>query len=553
MNYIEHMTGQQMAIAMVNDPQFKMPTYPRVSEGFQFINLNGNRLLVIGGPEKQLFRGKSIHDIVPYVVEKCDGTRSLQDILSSNDYPSENIFQVLSLLYSRGLLQEGESQAAKITHPLYKFFDTQIDGTRINKNVEEAINKVINTKVIIDYRSKEGKIASSILKEYMRVTGMNGDVSHNPKQKDNKEALIIGICTSDEEIPYWSEKSHQYYQEEIPFLLLWFRGEKLIVGPYVDNPETICFDCFTNQIERLNLSDVKEQTNRNQYHLGFSLVLPIITNIISEISILQLTQNYVDVFDLNTLDSQTILFTLSINCDSCRNQSINQSTMEKVNLVSQYESLIEFPSRKYLNLKSHQNHYKAKNLNLTKEFKDYFNSPRIDLKRFDVEDMDSPIRKIIRLMTYTTGIKEIVPHKVKRWCPTGGNLGSVNLYFLNRKVKQLDKSIYFFHPMRNELQQVTGEWNDVKQLFNQESNEVMGYFILTGQVQKLATKYTHLSFRLANLDAGVAMAQCQIVAEKLNWKTTRINGFNEDLISELLCLYDIGEIVTLVIEIREGI
>lgn len=554
MKTIEHMTGQQMALAILKDPQFKMPTYPRFSEGFRCIYLNGDRLLVKGGPEKQLLRGNSIHDILPYVIEKCNGTISLQEILNSSNYPSYNIFQVLSLLYARGLLQEGTADVEVKNHPLYGFFDRLVDGTRANKNVNEAINKFTNTTLLIDYLSVENRTLAEKLEEYLTPYGMDIEVNNLPKKIDDKETLIIGICTNEEEIPYWKEKARTYYQDQVPFLFLWFRGDNLIVGPYVDRSETICFECFTDQIDRLQLTSVKKETSLNEYLIGFSLVVPAVTNIVSKIDLPLLTSNYVEVHDLKTLNRSTFIFTLSINCRTCSPEFNDCINSAKVNLVSQYESVVEFPSRKNLNLKAHQNHYNAKNLNLTQEFKNYFSYPRVSLKEFVNEGIDSSISKLVTCMEYTTGIKEKTTYQVKRWCPTGGNIGSVNLYYVNRKIENLNKSIYYYQPMENELHQLTEQLNDqdLINIFGQDNEDIQGYFILTGNIQKLSTKYRQLSFRLANLDAGVAMAQCQLVSHKLNWKVSRLESFDENSINDLLGLYDIGEIVTIVLKIREG-
>lgn len=216
--------------------------------------------------------------------------------------------------------------------------------------------------------------------------------------------------------------------------------------------------------------------------------------------------------------------------------------------------MVEFPSRKNLNLKAHQNHYNAKNLNLTQEFKNYFSYPRVSLMEFVNEEIDSSISKLVTCMKYTTGIKEKTTYQVKRWCPTGGNIGSVNLYYVNRRVENLNKSIYYYQPLENELHQLTTQLNDqdLINIFGQGDEDIQGYFILTGNIQKLSTKYRQLSFRLANLDAGVAMAQCQLVSHKLNWQVSRLESFDEGSINDLLGLYDIGEIVTIVLKIREG-
>ncbi|MDO7907929.1 hypothetical protein Q5741_16065 [Paenibacillus sp. JX-17] len=559
MKVLEHMSSERMALAVLNDPQFKIPEYPRISTGFTFIKLDEDRLVVDGGTEKQLFRGQSINNILPYVIDKCDGTRHISELIKLGEYPEQHMFQVISLLYTRGLLQENDHHAADLAgHPLYKYYDRLVDGTRINKSVGQAVERVLSRNIVLGFRTDVERAVVDELQKQLKFSGLDTEIvsidqweHHDDLQRNS---FFIGVCTDNEEIVCWEPFARELYKNHYEFLFISMQGDQIVFGPLVDRNETICFDCFTRQLERLDLEDTHLQaaeSNLKAAQLGISLIIPGITNILSGIHISPLSQNTLEVYDLRSLSKTNVTFTRIPGCKTC--SPYPSEDEQEHTLVSQYESIIEFPSRKYLSLKEHQNHYKSKNINLASKSKNYMNSPSRPLRDLESRN-DASLNKMIRIMRYTAGIKEQLSYKVKRWCPTGGNLGSVNLYFMNRRVAGLERAIYYLQPFEDEIQQVTGPIEDhqMTTLLKGREGDPLGYLILTGSIERLAKKYNQLSFKLANLDAGVAMAQCQVAALQEGLEVEKLIESNEELLHALLGIHDMGEIITMVLELREG-
>lgn len=555
MKSVDKMTSSDMAIALLNDPQFRIPKYPKVSEGFELIHFDDESLLVDGGTEKQLFKGKAVQTVLLYAIEQCDGKTPIEEILqSSDDIHPNHLFQALSLMYARGLLQEGYDVENVISHPLYEAYDRIIDGTRANKNVEEALQHVLQKRIFIDCKSGENhEWAHKELERQLQMSGCHvANVSS--LQELTKDDLVICVINNKNDLHDWKARLSEYYELHIPFVFLMFDDQNVYIGPYIEKNETPCFECYFTQLSRLHVSE--RAISKEMIPTSISLVVPSITSLISGVHRPALTQNMVEIYHLQEFTKSTMMFIRVPNCHSCSSEKITEEVDDL--LVYQYESMVEFPSRKFLNLKDHQNHYKSSNLKLTRVYKNYFNSPKISLppseELLDITAIsEEDYENVLKILLYTTGIKSLDKNRVKRWSPTGGNLGSVQAYLVNHRMNQLEKGTYFYQPFQHELQQVTKN-NELYRESVAESHDdsVIGTIILTGSIERLATKYHTLSFRLANLDAGVAFAQSQVVAKSLGYHLVKINQYDGEQLSKSLGVNDIGEMITIVAHVVKG-
>lgn len=68
--------------------------------------------------------------------------------------------------------------------------------------------------------------------------------------------------------------------------------------------------------------------------------------------------------------------------------------------------------------------------------------------------------------------------------------------------------------------------------------------ITTAALHRVAQKYSSFAYRITNLDAGVALAQMQMVGSSLGLHVRRARHLVDDLITERLELLDPGEPVT---------
>ncbi|HAR6031530.1 TPA: hypothetical protein I1638_002458, partial [Staphylococcus pseudintermedius] len=134
--------AKDMRNAVKKDKQLNIPIYPYFSKSYDIFKYN-ERLIIDGLEKKQFFSGKASKDFLPKLLPHLNGLNDAQSLKNIMGCSEEIIIQAISLLYSRGLLQEGNIHCR---HPFYEKF---IDNTRINKNIDEAMDKINNEKIFI--------------------------------------------------------------------------------------------------------------------------------------------------------------------------------------------------------------------------------------------------------------------------------------------------------------------------------------------------------------------------------------------------------------------
>jgi SagB-type dehydrogenase family enzyme len=104
----------------------------------------------------------------------------------------------------------------------------------------------------------------------------------------------------------------------------------------------------------------------------------------------------------------------------------------------------------------------------------------------------------------------------RRIAPTGGNLGSVRLWLLARKVEGLGRGVYFYDPVEHRLA-LRGSFDD------SELREALGthgelppcVIVGAGDLAKCTQKYQGFAYRLIHFDAGVALAYGHVLSHGL--------------------------------------
>jgi SagB-type dehydrogenase family enzyme len=241
-----------------------------------------------------------------------------------------------------------------------------------------------------------------------------------------------------------------------------------------------------------------------------------------------------------------------------------------------YEHAVRFPSRHLLDPKGHQVHYRPSNMELAKEGKAYPSAAKIALPEFQLprlsvdtvatmtrdpreQELLQPVtlERLTTLLALTAGLRPgDTPGAVRRWSPTGGNLGSVELYMAAIDVAGLDAGLYFYQARDHALAHLyRSKRRDAVLRFVQDvtppkvgaSPNVM--IVMTGAHLRVARKYLSFAYRVINLDAGVALTQMQLVGRSLGLDVRRAPHWDEDRLCAGLDLDDPNEVVTAVVHV----
>jgi SagB-type dehydrogenase family enzyme len=548
--------AKEIGMAVSYDPQFRMPIRPKVSKYVNLVSCGDDGVIFDGSPEKQLFRGSAVKKFLYDLISLADGTRTVQEIAETLDtYPSQFIYNALALLYSRGLLQEGTSSHYLEETPYYKFIERHIDVTRVNLHPTEAIERLHAYSVFIHGKPDDVQYLSNELRQY--------DISivdHITPFTEDSKLFAIAICDDINDLMEIKPFASQCYEYSIPWILITFSHKKIYVGPYFERNETLCFECYLkqmNRIDEISIGTNTEMTDPLLKKIGLDYSGIEVVHLLSRIASSHLIHNLKKV-DIETFEYTPINVSRLPFCEWCDPIKGMEPT---INLVSQYESYIAFPSSHLINPKDHQNHYKPGNLELAKSSIVYPSCPHINLPHQDsLPDLNSNPRNfsdlqlLTKLMLLTAGLKKNVKNnnpRVYRWAPTGGNLGSVGVYFVNKGVKELQTGVYFYQTSTHTLAQLNDSFEEeVLEKITIDSRlskgTLLGYLIFSGSYDRVYKKYKEFAYKIIHLDAGVAYAQSQVVAQLLGLELQLCESWNNDEIEHLLRLDHLNEPVTLV-------
>ena len=556
MKVLSKIHAKEMGIVVSYDPQFRMPVRPKISKHIRLINYGDDGLIFDGAPEKQLLRGSAVKNFLYDLISLADGTRTIQEIAETlNIYPYQFIYNALALLYSRGLLQEGTSSHYLEETPYYKFIERHIDVTRVNVHPIEAIERLHAYSVFIHGEPDDVEYLSNGLRQYDICI-----VDHlTPFTEDNK-LFAIAICESINNLEEIKPFAWKCYEYNIPWILITFSHNKIYIGPYFERNETLCFECYLkqiNSIDEIPIGTNTEMTDTLLRRIGLDYAGIEVVHLLSRIASSHLIHNLKKV-NLETFEYAPINVSRILFCEQCDPIKGMKPT---INLVSQYEGYVAFPSRHLINPKDHQNHYKQGNLALTKPSLVYPSCPHINLPHGDsLPELNynpgdfSDLQLLTKLMLLTAGLKKNIGNndpRVYRWAPTGGNLGSVGVYFVNKGIKELQKGIYFYETSTHTLAQLN---DSLEEQFLQKITidsrlsglNLLGYLIFSGSYDRVYKKYKEFAYKIIHLDAGVAYAQSQVVAQLLGLELQLCESWNNEEIEHLLRLDHLNEPVTLI-------
>ncbi len=117
---------------------------------------------------------------------------------------------------------------------------------------------------------------------------------------------------------------------------------------------------------------------------------------------------------------------------------------------------------------------------------------------------------------------------MRRWAPTGGNLGSPQAYFTTRDVPDVPDGRWMYR----------GDAYAACRLGDADDGDPGVELVVVSEMYRVWKKYNTFSYRIVALDAGVAMAHVAIAATGLGLPTTNHLGW---VAAELQSRYDLDD------------
>ena len=144
--------AREMGRPFLADPELKLPDRPRLIPELLVCPIGPDGLLFSGAQSTQVLRGRSARQLLPRVIPLLDGTRRCEELLMSlPGLKAETLFDVLSLLFSRGLIEDGGASFVDQSEfsETARFLGRHNDVSRRNRNRAEAMARLAQSSVRI--------------------------------------------------------------------------------------------------------------------------------------------------------------------------------------------------------------------------------------------------------------------------------------------------------------------------------------------------------------------------------------------------------------------
>ncbi len=283
-------------------------------------------------------------------------------------------------------------------------------------------------------------------------------------------------------------------------------------------------------------------------------------------------------YDLKTWDAQRLTVCREPGCIECRGRQAGARVATPTPAALAFEEAVAFPSRHLLEPKSHQIHYHAHSIELGNQTKRYPSAERIPLPV--ASGLPYPTGDALKCLTGSTAPTEPLTlerlaallmlaggldrnarypgRKLRRWAPTGGNLGSVELYVAAPAVTGLAPGVYFYQAHEHILVRITpvmdaGQVAAFIECAAPGGEPAEALIVFAAAHHRVAQKYAAFAYRVVQLDGGVALAQMQAAGTGIGLQIAVAHHWHEDILLDRLDLVPFSEIVTGVARVKGAV
>lgn len=508
-----------VARQFASDPDLRLPNNPRFPPELVTVPFGHDGVLIAGARYMQVIRGAAARRLLPRLLLQLDGRHTLDEIAALvPPFPPAIVRNAVTLLYSRGLLEDGRPATTPdpLTH-LAAFAGRFGDVTRANRNRREYADRLTAAKVLLEGSPN----AVATLRVEFAESGIEVvDTDYEALAKQPGTWLVIAAATT-QAVDLGATLQRA---KDRNCLALYVRlGEAALqLGPLFVPGRPICYQCM----RRLHDGPGGDA---DPAHVAFwlSFVALHVCQLLGRLSTLTLHHSFVryEFTPHGIIQSHHHVAGIP-GCPTCAlgEPALDPKSDEFTTWL--LHASVAMPPHEFINPREHQNHYTAANIALTgEESEPYYGAPIVKLpdadaltavrpwverslagERFRVEDLAT-------LLCYASGYRRLASGHRRRIAPTGGGLGSPDLFVIAREIDGLPLGIYHYHSPSHVLERLPDSSVKVLEaaLGTRESLPPC-VLIGAGALGKVRSKYHNFAYRLVNLDAGIALSYLMDVA-----------------------------------------
>ncbi|MHC2186264.1 hypothetical protein ACVLV4_001917 [Rathayibacter agropyri] len=508
----QQLTAATLDAATLDDAQFRIPERPAVISAVPTTWLP-DAFVIEGAVSRRVLRGRTVHSLLPDLLPLLDGSRTWNELAEAASVPKTAIRQILGMLYAAGLLEDGKSTETTIPTPLVDFLSRTVDATRQYRSGHEAAAALSSSHaaVVCDDSDFRKALLSELQENSITVVSVD-------ELRGVERPLLIAVA-SGEDLSVLSSTSTQR-SGGIPILSVILGAQSVTVGPVSYPDHNPCPSCIAAASP---FGDSEHELSIETCNITAEELLPAL--IAHEVVLL-----LAGVGNARSISEAVVISRVPLrtkfevvvrrpDCPTCG----SSSSEDGPSAAFAYEESVAFPPARLTKPRTHQQHFEPSNIALSTEQRSH-RGEAISLYAIS----DSICRAlnasaIAQILSRAFGLKPphlAPPGKVRRWAPTGGNLGSPQAYFATRNIRGVPDGRWVYHGNESVAYRVS------------ESTCVSDgmELVIVAELYRVWKKYNTFAYRIAALDAGVVLAHIAAVTTEigapmmnmLGWDSARV-------------------------------
>lgn len=537
-------SANNMAQKFADDPEINLPAQPCFIKEVLVLPYGQHGLIFEGVRGTQVISGRGARTFIPTLIKVLDGTRNIDEIVALfPQYNGQAIINALILLYTRGLLENGNSQhAAMINDDANAFIGRYIDATRVNETRHDIYDKLTSTRIGIAATEHYADYLSQCLQD----CGF-ADVSiiRNIEEISLDMDLVIGCFT---EHSAMAKNTASVCQSKGVSLFCNYLGkQECQIGPLVVPEQSACADCAAIQVP---FASSGEYTG-HEFWLGIISLNAF--HLISRVGPFKL-YNTVRIHGENEHGKFYRKRKLSRmpGCETCGLGHVKTNQAATSIYWELHNAAHGLASKNLRNPRDHQIHYAAINVELTEKVPERIygaHSEVLDTNlKFErtptwAENRTVPMPRALNKSSLTTLLRYAVGYQdsdglLRRIAPSAGGLGTTELYLCLRDIEGFENGVYRYFGIHHCIEHIGFVDDEVLAGTLGIPTHDLASVTLFGvaNMLKIRQKYDRLAFRLMTLDSGVTRQITSDIADALGFNTAEYNDVRDKLAGQFLQL-----------------
>lgn len=500
------LTASRLAAAAQFDPQMRAPDRPRIVRGVSRVRLPDG-LLVVGGADRVLLRGSFATNSLGGLMDLLDGTRGLTELTEESGLPSSSVSAAVALLYAKGLIEDAlTSGPTGVPDTVLDALSRRAPLTRVRASGEEAATALVDTPFLLT--GDEGPVRLDRVASMLRDAGARHvEIVDGVPGEPPSGAVVLLSGTS----PAVAEAARRVSESHAMGLPLREVGGLSLLGPFLRD-DLPCPECAERIIQEVTGepaagdTETAEPSPPSPAGALDAIVTAHLVGSVTRTSPLRLLRRLLSL-DLGSWEEKEYFAPALPGCARC---SSAEAPVDGRPLV--LEDILTFPPRDALDPSSHLAHYAPTNIALQQSRRALSGESGEPITASPLDDWPGLGAAVGQLALRTFGLREPLPGRpVRRWAPTGGNIGSPQLdLIVPEAVEGLESGVWSFDPFEARLVRI-GSGHKLGLGIPPGSIAA----VLTGGLERMGSKYGASAYRLIHLDAGVSRFQMLRVAYEL--------------------------------------